>query len=794
MLLAFGLGAPKARAAADARYEGVSADGSIAFFSTTDRIVSGDTDNRKDIFERSKNTSVGEYVTRQVSLGPIGGNAAYDVQYIGASAAGTTVFFATNEPLTPDDEDEVQDVYVRNLDANTTTRVSQGEASCAPGCGNGNTPTSFVAGGVVPDGTKLFFVSGEKLSPLDGDSSPDIYMRDLAANTTTLVSQGDADCKAEGCGNGSLVAFFRGSSENGDKVFLTSSEGLVKADEDGATDIYVRDLVAETTRLVSVAATCPAELPAGQTCDPSYGGASNDGSHVFFETNERLSGSDVDKSQDVYDWSEGVIALASIGPNGGNGEANVTYAGNSASGGAVFFQTSERLDTSADTDAVQDVYKRSGGATTLVSAGDPSCAPSCGNGGEPASLSWVSPDDSTSAVFLVTDESLTGADTDTAQDVYERDGSETKLISQGDSLCAEAGCGNGPLDANFSRASDNGSHAFFVTDESLIAPDPEEPLLAADSDESADIYERFNGATRLISIGEINGNGPFDARLHGISQNGSRAFFVTEERLTSDDDFGQDDVYARLPTGTLLISVGNNPELEISPPPPVLQGTNPASPNASTEPAIVGQAEAGAAIKVYDSANCEEGEPVATGTAAELASPGITVTVAAGSTNSFWATAEVDGLVSPCSNAITYKQEAPPPPPPPSPPGSGGGSGGGGSTSTGTGTTSGSDSAATSPKTSNGGIAFVTPETRITFGPSFKTKKRKVVFRFFDATGQPGTNFFCKLDRHRWRSCGSPQRLRRLSRGRHVFDVKAVNAVGVWQPRPTKRRFKVVAG
>ena len=165
--------------------------------------------------------------------------------------------------------------------------------------------------------------------------------------------------------------------------------------------------------------------------------------------------------------------------------------------------------------------------------------------------------------------------------------------------------------------------------------------------------------------------------------------------------------------------------------------------------------------------------------------------VAVGATVTFYATAEAEGIVSPCSNGVTYKQETPSPPPPP-PPGPEGGSGGGGGS--GTSTSQGSGATGSQPKTHSGGIAFVTPDTRITFGPSFKTRKRTAVFRFVDATGQPGTRFICRLDRRRWRSCGSPMRLKKLARGKHVFKVKAENAVGTWEPQPTKRRFKVVGG
>jgi len=105
----------------------------------------------------------------------------------------------------------------------------------------------------------------------------------------------------------------------------------------------------------------------------------------------------------------------------------------------------------------------------------------------------------------------------------------------------------------------------------------------------------------------------------------------------------------------------------------------------------------------------------------------------------------------------------------------------GGSGRTGTGGTKG-----------NPNITYVTPETLITFGPAAKTRKKKVVFRFTDATGQPGSSFICKLDRRRWKGSSSPTQLTKLKLGRHVFSVKAVNALGTAEQQPTKRRFKVV--
>jgi hypothetical protein len=377
-------------------------------------------------------------------------------------------------------------------------------------------------------------------------------------------------------------------------------------------------------------------------------------------------------------------------------------------------------------------------------------------------------------VFISTAEALSPVDTDTAQDIYKRLGGTTTLISTG----PEGSGAN--LDASFAGVSADGSSAFFVTTESL---------LAKDTDSSSDIYVRSSGGTALVSTGQVGGNGSASAGLHGVSEEGSPAFFVTSERLTVDDDFAaEDDVYSWSAEGTRLVSVANSPDLVLGPPPPALEGTSPTSPGASNLPTVLGQAEAKSAVKIYSTFDCS-GEPVAEGTAEELASPGLTVkvAVAAGATVSYRATAEAAGIVSPCSSAVQYTQKDPAPPAE----GGGGGSGGGSGGSVTGGTVSGSGGS-TGSGHPRPGVVYVAPQTRITFGPASKTRARRPVFRFSDVTGQPGTNFFCRVDKKRWGGCSSPTKLKKLALGRHVFSVKAVNAIGADEPAPVKRAFKVV--
>jgi len=192
---------------------------------------------------------------------------------------------------------------------------------------------------------------------------------------------------------------------------------------------------------------------------------SPDGSRVYFGTAESLVSADTDAQIDVYERAGGQTTLVSTGPAGGNGNVLAGFRRASDDGSRVFFITTESL-VSADTDTAWDVYQRAGGQTTLVSTGAAG-----GNGNADAWFEDASVDGS--RVFFSTTASLVSADTDTAEDVYERSGGQTTLLSAG-----PAG-GNAAVDASELGASDDGSRVYFETTESL---------LSADTDEARDAY------------------------------------------------------------------------------------------------------------------------------------------------------------------------------------------------------------------------------------------------------------------------------------------------------------------
>lgn len=94
----------------------------------------------------------------------------------------------------------------------------------------------------------------------------------------------------------------------------------------------------------------------------------------------------------------------------------------------------------------------------------------------------------------------------------------------------------------------------------------------------------------------------------------------------------------------------------VAPSAPQLTSTDPVSPALSGTPRILGNAEAGSTVKLYAGSGCA-GSPIATASAAELASPGISVNVAYGTTATFSATAtDAAGNTSACSASISYSR------------------------------------------------------------------------------------------------------------------------------------------
>lgn len=592
--------------AAPAFFSKISADGSTVVFATTDRLVPSDTDTRTDVYVRTGTT------TSLVSANlPVAGNGPFNAFFSGASADASHIFFATSEPVVAADTDTSTDVYERF--AGTTTLVSVG-----PSGGSGPFPADLRS--VSSDGLRAIFTTDEPLTPDDTDSNADIYER--SGGVTTLLSTG-----ATG-GNSPIDVQFRAASADSSRVFFVTSESLVAADTDGAVDVYEHS--GGATSLDSVGLT-----GGNGAVNVSFGGASADGSVVFFETNESLFPTDTDAQQDVYRRSAGVTTLVSTGLSGGNGPFDASLAGNSPDGSHAYLLTAEPL-VSSDTDGVADLYDHAGATTTQVSVG-----PAGGNA--PFIPRFLDASADGSRVFFATNESLVSTDTDTAADVYQRSGGATTLVSVGSSGQ------NGTADISFNRASADGSAVLFTTADQF-AP--------SDTDSSRDVYQRSGAATTLVSTNvPFAGNGPYDAGFLGATADLSHIVFETREHLTSDDtDASTDsDLFDRSGGATKLISGGG--VVSTSPDAPGLTATNPGSPSGDNNPRVIGTAPATFTVGIYSTPDCS-GPPLATGTGAAFASSGIQVSVPSDTTTVFRATATDEANnTSPCSSDFLIYQE-----------------------------------------------------------------------------------------------------------------------------------------
>jgi hypothetical protein len=99
---------------------------------------------------------------------------------------------------------------------------------------------------------------------------------------------------------------------------------------------------------------------------------------------------------------------------------------------------------------------------------------------------------------------------------------------------------------------------------------------------------------------------------------------------------------------------------DTEPPAPPTLRTSPLSPAATESPRVLGTAEAGSTVRIYAGAGCEAPDPISTGSAAELESPGFQVTVYDETTAEFSATAtDAAGNTSACSASVSFTNSTP---------------------------------------------------------------------------------------------------------------------------------------
>jgi len=284
---------------------------------------------------------------------------------------GLIAFSSESDGLLTGDDDNVQNVYVKDIASGAVTLVSvASDGSPSHGfCGDA---------AISDDGTHVAFDCTGSLVPADPGKEEQVYVRDLVHNTTTLVSRasGAAGAVADGQSeepsidaNGTHVAFVSSASNLGDGAPANHQFDRVYRRTIGNGDATV---------LVSRATGAAGAVPDAESGEPSI---DNSGDHIAFDSRGRLDPADAspNNNDDIYvrTVSTNTTALVSRASGNAGGVANGAIGNNesfvpSISGNGLFIafeSEATNLDPAQVPNTFFEVFRRSlaDNTTRLVS-------------------------------------------------------------------------------------------------------------------------------------------------------------------------------------------------------------------------------------------------------------------------------------------------------------------------------------------------------------------------------------------------------------------------------------------
>ena len=346
-----------------------------------------------------------------------------------SSADGGRVAFETfADALSTEDDNAVINIFVRDVATSATILVSRATGAAGAGA-NGGSGGAEISG----DGRFVAFVSdADNLSTEDNDADDNVFVRDLVANTTTLVS------RATGAGGAPADARAHDAGISADGryvVFRSGADNLSPDDDNGVNNVFVRDLVASTTTLISRRAGAGGAPANAGSSNPSISG---DGNRVAFASGaNNLSNEDVNGVENIFvrDIAAATVTLVSRATGAGGAPANDSSDSPSISpsGRFVTFQSTANNLSPDDRNAVINVFLRDldESSTALASrANGPSGAGGDADSADPASRPVVS--DNGRVAFISQANNLSADDNDALTNVFVRDAlaGTTELVSR----------------------------------------------------------------------------------------------------------------------------------------------------------------------------------------------------------------------------------------------------------------------------------------------------------------------------------------------------------------------------
>lgn len=266
----------------------ISPDGRfVAFHSLASNLVPGDTNNADDVFVHDLRSRT----TRRVSVSSTGAQAAGQNENAAVSVGGRyVVFWSSAANLVRRDTNGLVDVFVRDVRAGTTTRVSVSDTEAQASSATPTFGSSYP--GISADGRWVTFVSGAS-NLVRGDTNvvEDAFVRDRRRGTTTRISVSTRRAQADGYSYQTKI-----NASGRYVVFGSAASNLVPGDTNAEQDVFVHDLRTGRTTRESVTAR---GAQANSAClEPAI---SADGRHVgFMSWASNLVPGDTNEAADVF--------------------------------------------------------------------------------------------------------------------------------------------------------------------------------------------------------------------------------------------------------------------------------------------------------------------------------------------------------------------------------------------------------------------------------------------------------------------------------------------------------------
>lgn len=426
-------------------------------------------------------------------------------------------FVSEAEDLVPNDLNAVPDIFVRDIENDTTVLVSSNMA----GDGGGN--STSVSPSISADGSKIAFASyASDLAPSDNNMREDVFVRDWQTGITVLASIGLTGESTTPRGQTQPLL----SPDGRYVAFSSASTELVEGPLQHTFNLYVRDLQMGATTVLT------RNLPGTALSSPLFSALffPSAASTVLFQGRSSFH-------QFLYwaDLVDGTVARVDVPLTGAGMDKWYSFSSNataSAEGQKIAFVSTNPDLVAGDMNEKQDVFLRdlSLGMTQLISTN------TNGVSGSGNSLEAMISTDGRWIVFTSAANDLVPGDMprhpgtgEVDRDVFLRDLSAgtTRLISRS---CRVEGSANGPSDSP--SISGDGRFVLFRGNASDLVPN--------DFNSSADVF-LYERESDLITALSVSLEGSWTANDHAVaptlSTDGSAILFYSRASDLVEGDY-----------------------------------------------------------------------------------------------------------------------------------------------------------------------------------------------------------------------------------------------------------------